>query len=329
MDNNKRIALLEKFANRTLTPTELEEFWIMIKSGSHQELLEEDIDLLPLPVSTMPSEMAESLSNLKISLSSQIAKRKSPLKLVYKITAAVAAILILIGGFKGYQYFSYLQDTKTLITVNVAVGKMQKLILADSSVVTVSSGSTFSYPKAFTKTERRVYLKKGKAFFEVKKDPEKPFSVESGDLQTTALGTSFTVQYNDIYRWEKVSLYTGKVVIKPKDGTTKQIPVFLTPGKAYEYSDGQGNMSRFDLLVNDPIGKPELLFEHASLNETLFRISSYYRIKIDFNPKTTHSLTVNGDFSDQNVEETLKTLAFIHQLKFKKTDSLNYRLMKK
>lgn len=329
MDNDKRKELLEKFANRTLTPSELEEFWTMIKSGTHQELLEEDIDLVPSTVSGMPSDMAESLLKVKNNLNSQIAEKRHSLKLVYKIAAAAAAIIILIGGFKGYQYFSYLQDTKTLITVNVAVGKMQKLILADSSVVTISSGSTFSYPKAFTKTERRVYLKKGKAFFEVKKNPEKPFSVESGDLQTTALGTSFTVQYNDIYQWEKVSLYTGKVVIKPKDKTAKQIPVFLTPGKAYEYSNGSGNMSRFDLLVNDPIGKPELLFEHASLNETLFRISSYYKIKIDFNPKTTLSLTVNGDFSNQTVEETLKTLAFIHQLKFKKTDSLNYRLMKK
>lgn len=329
MDNDKRQELIEKFANRTLSPTELEEFWLMIKSGEHQELLEEDIDLVPSTAAAMPSDMTESLLRIKNTLSNQIVVKKHPLKLIYKITAAVAAIIILIGGVKGYQYFSYLQDTRTLITVNVAVGKMQKLILADSSMVTVSSGSTFSYPKAFAKTERRVFLKKGKAFFEVKKDPSKPFSVESGDLQTTALGTSFTVQYNDIYHWEKVSLYTGKVVIQSKDSTAKQSPVFLTPGKAYEYSNGNGNMSRFDLLVNDPIGKPELLFEHASLNETLFRISSYYKIKIDFNPKTTASLTVNGDFRNQTVEETLKTLAFIHQLKFKKTDSLNYRLMKK
>lgn len=329
MDNDKRKELLEKFANRTLTPKELDEFWMMIKSGAHQELLDEDIDLEPLNIREIPADIDESLSNIKSSLSSQIAQKKHPIKLIYKIIAAAAAIILLIGGFKGYQYFSYIQDTKTFITVNVAVGKMQKLILADSSVVTVSSGSTFSYPKAFTKTERRVFLRNGKALFEVKKDPSKPFSVESGDLQTTALGTSFTVQYNESYRWEKVSLYTGKVVIKPKDKTSKQAPVFLTPGKAYEYNYGSGSMSRFDLAVNDPIGKPELLFEHTSLNEALFRISSYYKIRIDFNPKTTLSFTVNGDFSNQTADETLKNLAFIHQLKFKKTDSLNYRLMKK
>eukprot|EP01133_Synstelium_polycarpum_P010534 gene10534-12257_t len=327
MNQERKKELLGKFADRSLSPAEQEEFWEMMKLEQHDDL---DLEFGFSELEVDPQEQQDSIAAVKNRLTGQIGKKKRSYKFLYKGIAAIAAVLLLIAGFKVYQDYKYVKNTNTFITVRVPVGKMQRVFLSDSSVVTVSSGSVFKYPKAFAKNSRVVYLSSGKAFFEVAKDRSRPFSVRSGELSTTALGTSFTVQYNAAYGWEKVNLYTGKVVISRRVNGGLAKPVYLTPGKAYEYIAGQGNVFGFDPSHQQPLTERNALhFAHTPFSEAIYQISSYYNIHIHFNPVQTRHYTVNGDFAGQSAEETLQSLVFIHQLKFTRSDSLNYSIMKK
>lgn len=327
MDQERKKELLKKFADRDLSPSEQQEFWAMVDSGGHYGLLDEELDLETADHIEVPFDMEQSLASVKDRVTAQIRPpAKKSFKLFYQLAAGIAAVLVVVVGVKAYLYHRYIQDTQTFLTVNVPVGATQKIVLADSSVVTAFSGAVFRYPKAFAETERRVYLTTGKALFEVVKNRAKPFSVEAGELQTTVLGTSFTVQYNPAYRWSKVNLYTGKVMIHPlskNNGPT----IYLSPGKAYEYVAGKGKLSNFDLQKTN--ANDGLLFERTPFSEAIYRIASYYKINIAFDPQATKNFTVNGDFSAQRLDETLKALSFIHQIQFIKTDSINYKLMKK
>jgi ferric-dicitrate binding protein FerR (iron transport regulator) len=60
-------------------------------------------------------------------------------------------------------------------------------------VVQLNPNSTISYPEHFGQKTRTVYLK-GEAFFNIKRNPAKPFVVHTGDLVTEVLGTSFTIK---------------------------------------------------------------------------------------------------------------------------------------
>src|SRR5690554_3153293 len=73
-----------------------------------------------------------------------------------------------------------------------AIPKGQKSIfqLADGSSVTLNSDSELRFGSGFGQGHRDVYLK-GEAFFEVASDDRLPFKVYTGELVTTALGTSF------------------------------------------------------------------------------------------------------------------------------------------
>lgn len=328
MDQERKKELLRKFAERSLSPTEQEEFWEMVASGEHYDLLDEELELETVNVPSIPFDVDQSLATIKDKVSTQItAPAKKSFKLFYQLVAGIAAVLVVVVGIKAYQYHQFIQDTKTLLTVKVPVGGTEKITLADSSVVTAFSGAVFTYPKAFKETERRVYLVKGKALFQVTKNPTKPFSVEAGELQTTVLGTSFTVQYNPAYRWSKINLYTGKVMVHTV-AKSSVAPIYLTPGKAYEYTSGKGAVSDFNLLTADAT-ENGLLFDRTAFSEAVYRIASYYKINIAFDKEATKAFTVNGDFNGQSLDATLKGLAFIHQLQFIKTDSINYRLMKK
>jgi len=93
--------------------------------------------------------------------------------------------------------------------------------LEDGSVVYLAKNSTLSYPKHFKKGKRVVFLK-GDAFFEVSKNPDAPFIIETGLMKIEVLGTSFNVKSNG-GDYPSLSVNTGvvKVTLKSDGQSTK------------------------------------------------------------------------------------------------------------
>ena len=58
--------------------------------------------------------------------------------------------------------------------------------------MTLTGDSRLTYDSQFGKTNRELFLQ-GEAFFQVKRDMEKPFIVETSLIQVEVLGTSFQV----------------------------------------------------------------------------------------------------------------------------------------
>jgi transmembrane sensor len=68
----------------------------------------------------------------------------------------------------------------------------ERVALADSSLVELKDGSRVE--ERFTDSFRRVRLVGGEALFTVAHDPARPFVVEAGGVEVTALGTVFNVR---------------------------------------------------------------------------------------------------------------------------------------
>lgn len=77
----------------------------------------------------------------------------------------------------------------------VILTTVQRLVLEDGSVAELR-GSDSAIQAIFTATERRVVLLRGEAFFEVAKNPDRPFVVAAGRIAVRAVGTAFNVQLN-------------------------------------------------------------------------------------------------------------------------------------
>jgi transmembrane sensor len=102
-------------------------------------------------------------------------------------------------------------------TYSTAVGEQRHLVLADGSAVELNTRSKIRV--YFNKSTRDVYLAAGEAFFDVAKDPTRPFRVLSDAAVVRALGTQF-----DVYRQTGqtlVSVIEGRVAIeKQSDSAT-------------------------------------------------------------------------------------------------------------
>jgi len=180
--------------------------------------------------------------------------------------------------------------------------------LADGSEVTLEPGSTIKYAKGLSGKERKIILN-GNGFFEVKKDITRPFIVVSGEITTTALGTSFRVAENE--EGVTVKLYTGKVVVN-KEGTDKHWsgPVYLLPGTAMTYSVKQTRTTvaafvpetkkihafeeRSIARKKTQIVHAELSFDNTPLEEVLIQIEERFAIKIKYDQSVINNHYFTG-----------------------------------
>jgi ferric-dicitrate binding protein FerR (iron transport regulator) len=148
-----------------------------------------------------------------------------------KLVAAAAALLLLIGfswwelrpesGFR-QQYLAWSVEPKLLL--QTTGGERKSLRLPDESLVFLNGNSRISYKAAaFNKNNRELWLE-GEAFFEVAKNPAKPFIIHSpGGMQTTVLGTSFNQKAYPGLDEQVVSVCTGNVLVSTDDGEAVRI----------------------------------------------------------------------------------------------------------
>lgn len=101
---------------------------------------------------------------------------------------ATGLALLLAGG--GYYQFSVNRPD-----YYSATGKVEAAVLPDGSKLRLSSASSVSVH--FTEQKRLVKLIAGEAFFDVAPDNTRPFTVSAMHVNTTALGTAFSVRHED------------------------------------------------------------------------------------------------------------------------------------
>ena len=130
-----------------------------------------------------------------------------------------ASILILLsagfGLFRITQKANINADSPSVsgyISKSNPSGQKSLIILPDGSKVKLNSESYLEYPTQFEGTEREVKLV-GEAFFEVQKDPLKPFIVKSGSIDVKVLGTSFNIKAHPYEKNYSVAVATGKVAV--------------------------------------------------------------------------------------------------------------------
>lgn len=109
-----------------------------------------------------------------------------------KVAAAVAGIAILAGVMVG-QIDSTLVDDAQIVSTRL--GEQRSVLLDDGSVVELNTDSEIRI--AMDSQFRQVELLKGEAIFQVAKDPNRPFQVNSGSVMVEAIGTRFNVYRQD------------------------------------------------------------------------------------------------------------------------------------
>lgn len=239
-------------------------------------------------------------------------------KSFYNWTAV--ACVIFIFSITGYQVFTQLNKPKTEITSTKTFSNdIRLLCLSDGTRVWLNENSEIEYPVKFLKRERTVTLK-GEAFFEVKRDPSRPFIITSGSIKTTVLGTSFTIKaYNE--NTPEVNVRTGKVQVKSVQNT-----VLLERGYKAVYETKTSLLQKQKSKVLEPEWKKVLIYvDGLTLEEVLSKLKSDHQFEVNYLDNDLKNLTIQGTLDTrQGLYEMLQTIAFALEIKIRSTGNNTY-----
>lgn len=211
--------------------------------------------------------------------------------------------------------------------------RAMKYELPDASLLTIYPGSSIRFERQFEQKLRNVYLK-GKARFKVKRDPMRPFSVYSGALKTTALGTSFTINTNG--EQISVKLHTGKIVVA-NTSTKKTLAYISSIGSTLLY-DPSLNLARV-VKAAQPVNaaaeifKREgnlLIMKNLPLLKVLRLLNETYGIRIQSNQVEISSISFTGkvDTGKERPEDILKLICLINDMTLTKVSDEEFIIQK-
>lgn len=199
-------------------------------------------------------------------------------------------------------------------------GQKSTVFLSDGSKVILNAASSIRYDKFFSNGKREIYLL-GEAFFEVKRDGTRPFIVTSGNVSTTALGTSFNVKAFPGDRDIEVSLTEGKV--KVNDPSEE---VMLMPGQQATYSNHARHttISLFDAKKVLSWKDRTLYFEDNTFDEVKNMLERWYGVKIVVKGATAeqNEKHYRGEYKNQSLETVLKAMSFSKHFHYNIQDSV-------
>lgn len=276
-------------------------------------------------------------------------KQERRLKLIRITKYLSAASIILIVGLALYTRPKHTKDQKVQVAVNKALPAKAitsiweeianpgtdiiKYGLPDSSSVTIYPSSRIRFKRQFDQKLRNVYLQ-GKARFKVKRDAMRPFSVFSGALKTTALGTSFTI--NTRRNQISVQLHTGKIVVA--DTLNKQPLAYISSIGATLLYDPSLKISRIVKAAEAVRAAATLLKREGNLiimkNIPLVKVfqllNEAYGIKVNSTSAEISKITFTGsvDTGKEKPEDVLKLICLINNMTLTSSSAQEFSIQK-
>ncbi|MFI5194364.1 MAG: FecR family protein [Chitinophagales bacterium] len=250
----------------------------------------------------------------------------------FKWAAAAAVVLIAITG--AYFYVSGNNTTDNILRNKISEGMLEmmnntavskEMVLEDGSTVCLKPDGKIVYPRHFAGKKREVYLE-GEAFFNVTKNPDKPFFVYNSNLVAEVLGTSFNIKI--IQNRIEVAVKTGRVAVFENG---KQISlnkqqkagngVIVTPNqKVTYYAESRHFITSLidapaPVVADSSSLDPDsgYVFDDAPLSDVLKKLEKTYQIQIILENENLGKCPFTGDIRKQTLFKKLELVCQVFQ----------------
>lgn len=165
-------------------------------------------------------------------------------------------------------------------------GGEYQVILPDGSKVWLNSESSIYFPTTFEGAERNVTLT-GEAYFEIAKDPAKPFNVSANEVKVSVLGTHFNLMAYGDEASVKATLLEGS--IKVSSGTSSAL---IKPGEQADINTGDLSVSQANIEEAIAWKNGYFYFKNTDLRSFMRQLSRWYDVEVEYRgnvPETVFS----------------------------------------
>lgn len=190
----------------------------------------------------------------------------------------------------------------------VPYGKRMKLILSDSSIVHINSGTRLKYPVKFLKNKDRKVFLEGEAFFEVSKSKTSSFIVNTDNIDIRVLGTRFNVSSYANDNSVNTVLVEGSVELNTTDSAKKDEKKYvLIPGQIASWDKSINNMqiAKTDVTEYTSWINGQIIFKIRPFPEIIKVLERHYDVSITNNYKFLDSQQFFAKFDTETIEQVM------------------------
>jgi transmembrane sensor len=227
--------------------------------------------------------------------------------------------------------------------VTTKPGSKSNIQLPDGTQVWLNADSKISYPEKFLGKSREISLS-GEAYFDVVKDPSRPFTIHTNALDVKVLGTAFNVRSYPDEKTTETALIRGSIQIILHGDPDR--PIFMKPNDKVIINNNTGNPT--DTLSNETRPKKienekplmildkvhidtvekaaveaiwvsnKLAFDYKSLERIVAEIEHWYdaEITVDIDQERMKSMHFHGTFENKSLEDVIGSLCLSYHLHY-------------
>ncbi|NDV16557.1 DUF4974 domain-containing protein [Muricauda sp. TY007] len=198
--------------------------------------------------------------------------------------------------------------------LTVPYGKTFQLVLSDGTKVHLNAGTSLKYPVRFIEDKSREVFMEGEAFFDVQKNKEQPFIVNSGNLGVQVLGTQFVISSYPEDAFINTVLLEGSVGLYKNQGSQKKDKgryTMLEPGFMGAWSKEEENIAvtEVDTDIYTAWTKGRMVFSHMKFEDIIKKLARCYNVSITNNNVELgeETFTATFDIKIESMEDILES----------------------
>jgi len=247
-------------------------------------------------------------------------RKPEKIKRIFLNLLKVASVVFLIIGCS-YFYGIYRIHKQNRLMQNLYVppGSRTSLTLVDGSTVWLNSKTKLTYPGIFS--NKRVVELDGEGFFEIAKEPGKPFIINAGKYYLEVLGTSFNIEsYQNSNNFE-TALFTGRAKLFKKQENSDTL--YLNAGETATLIGGKLVVSSTDYNKyrwKDGI----IMIENQSFDDIMRLFEKYFDLQIIVQTDKVKKLKYWGKFRIvDGIDHALRVLQNDYRFTYEREENSN------
>lgn len=228
----------------------------------------------------------------------------------------VAAAVLIAAGILGVQFSP--RQSSTLYTT--PIGGRETLALGDGSRIELNTNTAVRVLS--TREERKVWLERGEAYFDIKHDASRPFVVVAGSRRIVDLGTKFLARARSSEL--DVTLIEGSARVEALGTAAKKYTKVLKPGDVAVATDEAVSVTR----KSNPAVTRELswrqgvlIFDATPLADAIADFNRYNKRQLVIADNGLAMKKIDGTFRANDEEAFLQVIHDLIGLQIKRTDN--------
>ena len=240
-----------------------------------------------------------------------VPQKTIPLRRLYRYAAVACIVLVVSIGITYYWGTETGKKSETEQVYTCMNGK-SKVFLPDGTEVWLHANTALAYGNDFQESNRLVRLS-GEAYFEVTRNEQQPFIVQTEGMQVVVHGTKFNVESSADAAESRVSLIEGSVSLE-----TSSENILLKPGEIAIYNKKNSSLEieSGDVAFEKLWANDELFLSNKPLGEICHFLSKWYDVEINVDEELKDKYMYTFTLRNEPLEEIIRLMTRINPIAY-------------